>query len=90
LPRKSAHTGNFELKVQKLSAKVKAMEVAPRDISVVWVRGTKPIVSQAINGITKAELGIYSRYTIAQLAECGELRVETDVAGFRWLSPAGE
>jgi hypothetical protein len=66
------------------------MELAPRDISVVWVRGTKPIVSKAINGITKEELGICSRYTIAQLAECGELTMETDPAGFRWLSPKGD
>lgn len=84
---KTRHSGNYALKVQKLSRKVKAMDLAPKDISVVWERGTKPVVSKAVNGITKEELGIFSRFTIAELAEVEELTVETDPSGFKWLSP---
>ena len=82
--------GNYPLLLQKLSAKVKAQGIAPRDISVVFERGKPPMKCYAYNGVTKEELGIGSRYTIAELVSAGEITVETDPAGFRWLSPAGD
>ena len=85
---KTSHSGNYPLLLQKLSAKVKAQGIAPKDISVVFTRGKGPVKCYAFNGITKEELGIGSRYTIAELVK-SEITVETDpVSGFRWLSPA--
>ena len=57
---------------------------------MVFTRGKGPVKCYAFNGITKEELGIGSRYTIAELVSAGEITVETDPAGFRWLSPAGD
>lgn len=80
------HNGNRALQLGRLSSRVKAQGLAPRDISVVWeFSGGKFL---AFNGITKEPLNMGSRHAVVDLLRsAGEFTVETDEGGFRWISP---
>lgn len=85
-----SHSGNYDRLKARLAGKVRGLGIVPEGISVVFERVSgSPAKCRAINGITKEELGIVSRYSISDLFD-DELVYETDDAGIHWLKPKGD
>jgi hypothetical protein len=85
-----SHSGNYDRLKAKLAGKVRALGIVPEGTSVVFERvHGSPAKCRVINGITKEELGIVSRYSVGELFD-DELTFTTDAAGIHWLSPKEE